>query len=531
MDGMAFLKSLPEDDYIERERLLIAAIKQGNYMPPAWFPIERSWNNKRATLFVASDALMIGTENGVRIALSARASQAVADALGCFLPTTEIADLIYRHAQVRISPQTQGPPKYDYVHMHRTTRMIDHHLAIEKARAGRCGLIDNVGKHWVLTNSYARHPTKAANYGWHDKAAPFVSASGLHVLQPLSFAHDVAHVDYSQTLRLVRPVVFVDGTEVALTAAGANPDTWGIVSSEGPLKFWRIPAAVTPQSERIGADTDPALPAQLAIGGYMESDYVRRDKRLLQRGDYNDDVAMWQLFVGIKADRAFDTQTQEHTRAWQKSHGLKDDGVVGPATLAKANEVLAERSAGPEPVSIIDDFVQAKYFTKAARKVGDVKWIVIHTAEIAEKGTSAEAIARYFQTTSRAASAHFTVDADSIVQSVREKDVAWHAPGANGAGIGVEHAGYARQTREEWMDRYSVDMLTLSAKLVAKLCREWDIPAKYVDREGLLRGERGITTHSEVSQAFKKSTHYDPGPAFPMDAYIDMVRAELALIE
>jgi prepilin-type processing-associated H-X9-DG protein len=257
MDGLQFVKALPESDYVLREMRLLEAIHDGQSMPITWLPIDVSWRERTGTVFVSSDALCLGDENPVRISLSARASQAAADHLGAYLLTTHVADLIAKHATVKIAPQTQGPPKYDYIYQHRTSRMVDHHEAIEKARAGRCGLIDNAGKHWVLTNGYSKHPSKAANYGWFDSHASFVSASGMRVLQPLGFAHNIAHVDYSQTLRLMRASMFVDGKEALIKEVGADPDSYGLVSSEGPLKFWRIPA-VLEASEII--DTRPGVP-------------------------------------------------------------------------------------------------------------------------------------------------------------------------------------------------------------------------------------------------------------------------------
>jgi hypothetical protein len=45
-----------------------------------------------------------------------------------------------------------------------------------------------------------------------------------------------------------------------------------------------------------------------------------------------------------------------------------------------------------------------------------------------------------------------------------------------------------------------------------------------VDVAGLLRGDRGITTHDAVSKAFKQSTHWDPGPGFPLADFANAVR-------
>jgi N-acetyl-anhydromuramyl-L-alanine amidase AmpD len=145
-----------------------------------------------------------------------------------------------------------------------------------------------------------------------------------------------------------------------------------------------------------------------------------------------------------------------------------------------------------------------------------------------EKPTSAEALGSWVSGPhAPEASWHFSVDADSIVQSVEIKDVAWHARGANRHGIGIEHAGYARQSEEEWHDEFSEAMLRRSARLVAKLCKDHGIPVQYVDAEGLKRGDRGITTHHAVTLAFRKSDHTDPGEHFPLDWFLGLVRQEI----
>lgn len=168
-------------------------------------------------------------------------------------------------------------------------------------------------------------------------------------------------------------------------------------------------------------------------------------------------------------------------------------------------------------------FVAAKWFTPTSKRAIDL--IVLHTMEAPEKGTTAEAVANYFARGTVRASAHFNVDNDSVVQSVKLMDVAWAAPGANHNGIQIEHAGYARQTAAEWADSYSERMLQVSAALCADLCKMFGLPHAFVDEDGLRRGLRGFTTHYEVSKAFKKSTHWDPGPNFPMGRYLDLVKA------
>ena len=177
-------------------------------------------------------------------------------------------------------------------------------------------------------------------------------------------------------------------------------------------------------------------------------------------------------------------------------------------------------------------FVQAEFYTPTIGRVID--YIVVHDMEYPEKSSAAEDCANYFahprlpDGRPNRASAHYCVDADSIVQCVLDKDIAYAAPRVNHNGIHIEHAGYAHQTREQWLDGFSYSMLQRSARLTAQKCREKNVPAVYVNEDGLRRGDRGITDHATTTRAFNiYGGHTDPGPQFPMDVYIELVRAEL----
>lgn len=118
---------------------------------------------------------------------------------------------------------------------------------------------------------------------------------------------------------------------------------------------------------------------------------------------------------------------------------------------------------------------------------------------------------------------HNCVDSNSITQSVLEHDVAWHAPGANAAGIGVECAGRAGQTESQWSDLYSQAMLAKCARLIAGICERWEIPVQRLGPSHLRARTPGITGHADVSNAFKKSTHTDPGAHFPWVEFLEEV--------
>lgn len=169
-------------------------------------------------------------------------------------------------------------------------------------------------------------------------------------------------------------------------------------------------------------------------------------------------------------------------------------------------------------------FVEARWFTPTSGRKVDL--LVIHAMQAAEKGTTAESVAAFFQAGSRRASAHYCHDDNSTVQCVRERDVAWAAPGANHNGIHLELAGFSEQTARQWADAFSSQMLREQAgPIAASVCTRYGLPIRYVDAAGLLAGHRGITTHNEVSQAFKRSTHWDPGPHFPMGSFVKIVAA------
>lgn len=166
-----------------------------------------------------------------------------------------------------------------------------------------------------------------------------------------------------------------------------------------------------------------------------------------------------------------------------------------------------------------------KYTPATARPVD---LVVFHTIQCPENSSRAEWCSAYLRDSDRKASAHFYVDDDSIVQGVDVKNVAWAAPGGNRQGIQIEHAGYAEQTPAQWDDPYSRRMLDLSARLTAWLCTTYRIPILWVTAADLRKGARGITSHAEVSRAFKLSDHTDPGVNFPIARYLELVRKHAA---
>jgi N-acetyl-anhydromuramyl-L-alanine amidase AmpD len=172
-------------------------------------------------------------------------------------------------------------------------------------------------------------------------------------------------------------------------------------------------------------------------------------------------------------------------------------------------------------------FLPARDFLAAKDRT--VRVIVIHTAETPETTKAAENVARYFQHPDSPSSAHICVDNDTIVQCVKDSNVAYAAPGVNNDGIQIELCCFMGQTKTAWLDRYSLALLAIGADATAQYCLKYSIPAVHLTDTMLAAGERGIIGHAQASRVYKKSDHQDPGETFPWSLFMAMV-AQLVVL-
>lgn len=173
-------------------------------------------------------------------------------------------------------------------------------------------------------------------------------------------------------------------------------------------------------------------------------------------------------------------------------------------------------------------FIQSLHYTRIPDHTPrPLSYIVIHCTENSEVPNMAEMNARLFsRPDSPQASFHYVVDNNSIFQCVRDEDVAWHAPGCNHNGIGIEIVGRASQSVSQWADEYSRSALYKAVAVAAHLCLKHNISPLYVNTGGILAAEGGITTHADVTKAFPKvgHGHTDPGVKFPMETFVYAVQ-------
>lgn len=512
------LDGIPADAGPARERWILDRVIAGHYDPIAWATLEFDHRGHSYAFSFAADALKI---DGVRVSVSHRTAQRIADLLGFWLPTPKICDLIHASASVvlRAHPQTPDATMDDTAVMVAYSRLLDREIDDRLARGGH---VSTIGKDWVNTNRLLGRPDLAANYGMHDRRAP----NG-KVWQSLGTRHNPDHADYAQLVRAIARRAWVDGAPIDIAELAAHPEHHSAISDEGPLRVLRHPGVALEASlAEVAPQSKHEPPSAVTNGG----------PPTLRRGSTGPDVRRWQAIVGATADGAFGPKTEAATKAWQGARGLAATGVVDAASwaaaTATATQPVSSKPATTKPSGVQPDdasvtsFVQARHYTKGPRTKGPITLVVIHDMEAAETTRTAENVAAWAASAGAAESSfHYALDSDSTVQCVLERDIAWHAPGANHNGVGVELAGYARQTAAEWADAFSTAMIDRAARLVAGICRRHGIPVTFVDAASLQRGERGITTHHEVTKAFKRSTHWDPGPNFPMARFLALVQA------
>lgn len=239
-------------------------------------------------------------------------------------------------------------------------------------------------------------------------------------------------------------------------------------------------------------------------------------QRLLAEMDHRDPVG-----VPIVADESFGPKTEHALRDLQKTIALPVTGALDPAT---------RKALGP--LGFVP-FVQSKNCRVFWPKTRALRMIVVHTMECQESNlTAAEDVALWFAGKSPypapKASAHYCIDQDSTVQCVRDTDEAWHASQGNTGGIGLEHAGFARQTGDDWADQASSAILWRSAKLAAKICRRYDIFPKRLSLTEIVAGGNGFCGHVDVNAAYgNHGGHTDPGKDFPWASYLALVEESL----
>lgn len=251
----------PNNDASRAEYILDAA-------PSAtikWARIKSNSNGHAGEFAVFAMPLAI---DNVYIGAGAYQLQQIADSLDCMLLTPRLLDLMYAQRQWTIMPQTDYDPR-----MMSTAwwqRHTDHiNAALQKVGYNGDGLVQSVGKPFVLTNKLLDHPGRGCNYGWHVAPGTPNPWAGVpiyraetdgseRVIQQPGFAHGLDQNDYASTVLLVSRQCRIDDRAMDLADVYRDAELAGLVSGEGALKIVRQPGVpivackVRPQGVGVG---------------------------------------------------------------------------------------------------------------------------------------------------------------------------------------------------------------------------------------------------------------------------------------
>jgi hypothetical protein len=152
--------------------------------------------------------------------------------------------------------------------------------------------------------------------------------------------------------------------------------------------------------------------------------------------------------------------------------------------------------------------------------------LVVHTSEGSEGPSSAENLCsfmtlpgdRFNPDGSRyGASYHYVTDTDRMLPATPDNVVAYAAAGANNDGIHICIPGKAAQTRAQWLDTISDGYLVQLADAMRDKAAEYKIPLVRLTVAEIIAGKAGYCGHVDISNAYHRSDHTDPGAAFPWD--------------
>lgn len=359
--GEKFAARIATLDLAAREAAIIAEVERGN-VPAFWRRFVEVKLDGGAILSVAPDYLAVGSDEDYFLTpLTPTTAQAIADRLGCVLPTRKLVDAIYRAAPLKLAPAPIPPSDA----MTTVPVFAQHNVTVREQRTAAAAahplgtLVAGHKKDIVLTPQLADAPGKVAIYGWHK---PEGTAT-----QPLHLGHTASWVDYSHGVRLVRRAMTLNGAPTTVDAVLADPKTSALLSDEGPMSDYRygsVHAVIVdhPGEKNIElhletgvrvvinspAQLDPAKPTRLVLfalpaGNTIEQTIGRR----LAPGD----------------DWHFDIQHIGAQTRWLRTHVPDANLVVAYLQCSQRSFVLWRRANADNParaVAIVDT-LHARY--------------------------------------------------------------------------------------------------------------------------------------------------------------------------
>ncbi len=327
-----------------REAAVVTAVRNGHV--PSWWRRFVEVKLGEAVISVSPDYVCIGTEDDYWFApLTPAAAQAVADELGCVLPTRKMVEAIWRAAPLKLEPVPIMPSKA----MTTVPVFSQHTMMVREQRDGARvaypfgTLVAGHKKDVVITPRLETTPDRVAIYGWQRKDGA--------VIQPLYLGHAATWADYSHGVRLVKRAMTVGGVATTVAAVLADAGKSALLSDEGLITTARYAQRVAAEkTEEIDFEggvrcvvnspgkIDPTKPTRLVLyagpgGNTIEQTIGRR--------------------VGPKDDGPFDIQHIGAQTRWLRARLSDVTLVVAYLQTEQKSFVLWKRAHPDHPARVV----------------------------------------------------------------------------------------------------------------------------------------------------------------------------------
>ena len=237
--GSEFISNNLNNSISDREKNILQAFLDGqipNFLRN-FAPVEVTDGKNKITYLTFKDFLSIGTdEDYVRMPMSAKTAQTIADQYDCTLITKKMSKDIWESAINQLEPIPWGPP-YD-ASMYSTYRYNEHNNRINnqitKLDLNKFDFVAGHKKDVVISNHLApNNPNKkVCIYGWfHLNGEPIQGEN--------YFSHELTYQDYAHGIRLVCNDVIVNDEPYKIQEVFIDKNLCNLLNDSGPLKFLR----------------------------------------------------------------------------------------------------------------------------------------------------------------------------------------------------------------------------------------------------------------------------------------------------
>lgn len=259
MKGSEFVAAFRGKPYTAWEAAAVDLASRGKIVAWPLLPATFTDGVRTCVVRVACDYLAVGTpDDYLRLPLTPRPAQRIADLFGFLLPTKKIATELWRQAPVKGTPQPVAPNR---------GADLDQYAAEDRATESnlpraRPGVVAGHRKDIVVGKLVRADRPGPVIWGWFWPDDPKIHGPYLtdnlragQPIQPYSDAHTTQDfVDYSHGVRFVEGVCTVDGVKRPTAEVLSDPSVSMLLSDEGPLTASQI---------RYNVGASPAKPADV----------------------------------------------------------------------------------------------------------------------------------------------------------------------------------------------------------------------------------------------------------------------------